>query len=104
MVVLLSTLMRRNRSGCCARVATGQNAVAPPRTRRKSRRLIMSPRSRGRCCKEKDLQCLKLGRVRKPKRGRVEVGYRRGVVAAGHSAERLLTELTADLARPVTAR
>ena len=47
----VSTPMRRTRSGCCARAASG-HAAAPPRTVMKSRRLIRSPRRRGRAASD----------------------------------------------------
>ena len=43
-----STPTRRMRSGCCARAASGHAAAAPPRSVMTSRRLIRSPRRRGR--------------------------------------------------------
>src|SRR6266436_1207093 len=39
----MSTPMRRNRSPCCARAASGHAAAAPPRSDMKVRRLIRSP-------------------------------------------------------------
>ena len=46
--VSASTPMRRIRSGCCARAASGQAAAAPPTSVMNSRRFIRSPRRRGR--------------------------------------------------------
>ena len=45
---LISTPMRRIRSACCARATNGQAAAAPPSSVMNSRRLIRSPRRRGR--------------------------------------------------------
>src|SRR6266536_2595644 len=42
----MSTAMRRIRSGCCARAASGHAAAAPPSSVMKLRRLIRSPRRR----------------------------------------------------------
>ena len=43
-----STPMRRIRSPCCARAASGHATAAPPRSVMNSRRFIRSPRRRGR--------------------------------------------------------
>ena len=40
-----STPMRRTRSGCCARAASGHRRAAPPRTPRNSRRLMPAPQA-----------------------------------------------------------
>ena len=46
---VMSTPMRRIRSGCCARAASGHAAAAPPSSVMNSRRLLIrSPRRRGR--------------------------------------------------------
>ena len=42
--VVISTPMRRIRSGCCARAANGHAAAAPPSSVMNSRRFIRSPR------------------------------------------------------------
>src|SRR5262245_4466865 len=46
--VFMSTPMRGIRPGCCARAAIGHAAAAPPRTPKKSRRLMLAPRLRRR--------------------------------------------------------
>jgi hypothetical protein len=46
-VEAMSTPMRRTRSPCCARTASGQAAVAPPSNVMNSRLLTRSPRRHG---------------------------------------------------------
>ena len=43
---VISTAIRRIRSRCCARAASGHAAAAPPSSVMNSRRLIQSPRRR----------------------------------------------------------
>jgi hypothetical protein len=43
-----SATIRRIRSGCCARAASGHAAAAPPSSVMNARLLIRSPRRRGR--------------------------------------------------------
>ena len=55
--VFMSTPMRRTRSACCARAASGQATAAPPRSVMNSRRRISPPKVRGQHCIGSDDYC-----------------------------------------------